>query len=91
MPATARLDMRIDPRLKADLERAASLSGSRSLSEFISQAIREKADKVLQEHERIVLGNQVFDAFLDACLQDSAEPSKPLREAAQAHDEAGFS
>lgn len=89
MPATARLDMRIDPQLRTDVERAAALTGARSLSEFVTQALREKTEQVLQAHERLVLGNQVFDDFFAACMAD-AEPAEGLRKAARLADKAGF-
>lgn len=89
MPATARLDMRIDPQLRSDVERAASLMGARSLSEFVTQALREKSQAVLQMHTRMVLSNQVFDDFFAACEQDE-EPSQGLRDAARLTDKLGI-
>lgn len=89
MVATARLDMRIDPQLREEVERAAALIGARSLSDFVTQALREKTRQVLQSHERLVLNNQVFDDFFTACMEDS-EPSEGLLEAARITDELGI-
>jgi len=67
MPASARLDMRLQPSLKQDAERAAALIGSRSLTEFVVQATREKTNTILQEKERIILSGRAFDNFITAC------------------------
>lgn len=85
MPATARLDMRIDPQLRADVERAATLMGARSLSEFVTLALREKTQQILESHERLILSNQAFDDFFTACTLDS-QPSKSLQDAARETD-----
>mgnify|MGYP000491572394 CR=1 FL=1 len=90
MPATARLDMRIDPQLRADVERAATLMGARSLSEFVTLALREKTQQILESHERLILSNQAFDDFFAACTLDS-KPSKVLQDAARETDTLGIS
>ena len=89
MVATARLDMRIDPQLREDVERAAALLGARSSSDFVTQALREKTRQVLQTQEQLVLSNQVFDDFFEACMEES-EPSKELLETARITDELGI-
>jgi len=89
MTATARLDMRLQPALKLEAERAAALVGARSLTEFVVQAIREKTATVLDEKEKIALSGSAFDAFIAACEQDSA-PGTALQKAAARHDEQGF-
>ncbi|WP_022951738.1 DUF1778 domain-containing protein [Leucothrix mucor] len=89
MAATARLDMRIDPQLREEVERAAALTGARSLSDFITQALREKTRQVLETHEKLVLSNEAFDDFFEACMKDS-KPSDELREAARVTDELGI-
>lgn len=66
-PTDARLDLRLDPEIKQLATRASQLAGSRSLSEFVIQAIREKATRVMEEAEVIRLSNDAFDAFWQAC------------------------
>ncbi len=90
MSATARLDMRLQPSLKQDAERAATLAGARSLTEFVVQAIREKTASVLEEKENITLSGRAFDHFMAACELD-ATPGKTLKRAASDHDAQGFS
>jgi len=89
MPATARLDMRLQPSLKQDAERAATLIGARSLTEFVVQAIRDKTALVLDEKEHITLCSRAFDDFMAACEQDVA-PDSALKQAAADHDAKGF-
>ena len=89
MPATARLDMRLQPSLKQDAERAAILTGARSLTEFVVQAIREKTEMVLEEQTSIRISNHAFDQFMAAC-EENHSPSKTLEKAASDHDRLGF-
>ncbi len=72
MTATARLDMRLQPSLKQDAGRAATLIGARSLTEFVVQAIRDKTASVFDEKEHITLPRLAFDDFLTLgiCLSE---------------------
>jgi len=93
MSATARLDMRLQPSLKQDAERAATLIGARSLTEFVVQAIHEKTAAVLDEKEHITLSRRAFDDFMAACEQASEQDTTPgsaLKQAAVNHDAQGF-
>jgi uncharacterized protein (DUF1778 family) len=56
---------------KALLVRAATLSGQ-TLSAFMSSAIEEKAQRVIAEHERIVLGERARVAFFSALAHPTA-------------------
>ena len=89
MAATARIEMRVTPDVKREAERAAALLGMKSLTEFITQAVHEKAQAVIQSQERITLSNDVFDQFFAACEAD-AEPSEKLRSIAEKVDRQGF-
>lgn len=79
-PAAARLDLRLDPEIKQLASRASALSGSRSLSEFVIQAVREKTARVMEETEVLRLGNAAFDAFWAAC-ETAPAPNKVLKAA----------
>ena len=48
--ATARLEFRVSPQQKSEIERAAELSGE-SVSMFARTAAEEKADRLLREYE----------------------------------------
>jgi len=80
--ATTRLDMRVPLEIKELAEKSSALLGSASLTEFVVQAIREKATRVLAEANAITLSNQQFDAFMTACQH-------PL-DATKRFDEAGY-
>ena len=74
---STRLDLRMDPAVKELATRASALIGSKSLSEFVVQAIREKSARVIEEAEVIRLNNEAFNAFMAACEADS-EPNEAL-------------
>ncbi|WP_417500967.1 DUF1778 domain-containing protein [Marinobacter sp.] len=73
----ARMDLRVDPAIKDLATRASALLGSRSLSEFVIQAIREKATRVIEECEVISVSNQSYNAFVAAC-EAPPEPNAAL-------------
>ena len=68
----ARLDLRLDPEIKNLASRASALVGSKNLSEFVVQAIREKASRTIEEAEVVRLNSEAFSAFQAAC--QSPEP-----------------
>lgn len=80
-PSNARLDLRLDPDIKQLASRASALCGARSLSEFVIQAVREKALRVMEEAETLQLSNRAFDAFWQAC--EAAPPPNAALQAAQ--------
>ncbi len=78
--ATTRIDMRIDETVKAAAEKAAALEGMKSLTDYIVQLIEKDAQRVIKAHGMIVLKDNVFDRFIQAC--DAADaPNQKLREA----------
>ena len=87
--ATSRLDMRIDDEIKAVAEKAAALQGRRSLTEYITRLIEEDARRVIKEHEAIVVQDDVFDRFMDACEAADA-PNQKLRDARDIANERGI-
>ncbi len=84
MDTNARSDKRIDCRVSSDSKslftRAAELSGS-SLSSFVIEAARERAIRIINEHESLVLNNKARDVFMNA-LANSPAPNAALRRAA---------
>lgn len=80
MPATARLEFRVQPEQKRRLERAAELTNE-PLSEFVRGAAEGRAEQVLQEFDaRILVPATFFDDML-AALEEPARPNEPLRRA----------
>ena len=78
--ATTRIDMRIDETVKAAAEKAAALEGMKSLTDYIVQLIEKDAQRVIKAHGMLVLKDDVFDRFIQACDAANA-PNKKLREA----------
>lgn len=69
----ARLDVRLDPEIKTLASRTSALLGSTSLSEFVVQAIREKASRIVEDAEVVGLNSEAFAALQAAC--ESPEPA----------------
>ncbi|MGO2498927.1 MAG: DUF1778 domain-containing protein [Vibrio litoralis] len=84
--ATARLDIRLDEEIKAKAEKASALLGLRSLTEYVVRLMDEDATHVIEEHESIVVKDNVFDEFMIAC-DKAKSPNQALLEAAKLADE----
>ncbi|MCG8472370.1 MAG: DUF1778 domain-containing protein [Desulfobacterales bacterium] len=79
---TARLDMRLDDKIKAKAEKASALLGMKSLTEYVVKLMDEDATRVIRENDRITLEKDQFAEFMEAC--DKAEkPNRALRKAAE--------
>jgi uncharacterized protein (DUF1778 family) len=78
--ATARLDMRLDLKIKEKAEKASALLGMRSLTEYIVRLMDEDASKVIAQHESMAVGDDVFDHFMHAC-ENARQPNQALRDA----------
>lgn len=78
-------DQRIDCRVSTDSKRlfarAAELSGS-NLTTFVIEAARERAIRLIEEHERLVLNNESRNVFMSA-LANPPAPNAALRSAAE--------
>lgn len=77
----SRFDARISGEQKEFLERAASLGGYRSLSDFVLSTARDKAREIVNEHERIIASQRDSEIFFNAIL-NPGEPVDKLRKAA---------
>jgi uncharacterized protein (DUF1778 family) len=76
-----RVDFRISSEFKTLFSRAAEISGV-NMSAFIIEAAHERAVKLIEQHERIVLNNDARDVFLNA-LAHPPQPSDNLRRAVE--------
>ncbi len=74
-----RMHFRLDTTSKSKIERAAAYS-HKSVSDFVLTNAVDAAEKVIREHERIVLSDRDRDMFFEAIL-NPPEPNKALREA----------
>jgi len=75
----ARLSCRVSARIKQRAEEAAMLLGQ-SITNFTEAALEEKAQAVLERHERVVLSERDFDRFA-ALIEMPSPPTLELREA----------
>ena len=75
-----RIDCRVNSESKQLFARAAKIAGL-SVTAFMVEAARERATRVITEHERLVLNDQARDVFMDA-LSNPPAPNARLRAAA---------
>jgi uncharacterized protein (DUF1778 family) len=77
----ARFDAKLPEKQKDIFERAAQIGGYRTLTEFIISSAQEKADEIIERHERILASNEDREVFFDAILTPP-EPNAKLKKAA---------
>ena len=77
-----RLDVRVNPEVKQEIEYAASLSGQ-TVSNFVLGATVRTAREVIRESSVIKLSNRDRDRFLAALDRDDAKPNAALVRAAE--------
>ena len=82
---TSRIEARVSQPTRELCLRAASLQGL-SLSDFVVDAVLEKAQRVVRDHEIIVLSEEASKAFF-AALMAPPEPNDALRRAAERYRE----
>lgn len=76
-PDSARINLRTSPEAKRMIERAATLMGT-TVSAFMLQHAYEAARRVVADNDTLLLSQQAFEAFVDAC-ENPPEPSEALR------------
>ena len=76
-----RIDCRVSSDSKSLFSRAAELCGV-TLTSFMIESARERAIRLIDEHERLVLINEARDVFLNA-LSHPPAPNANLRSAAE--------
>ena len=85
-PATVkreRLEARVSPEQKALIERAAQLQG-RSITDFLVASAQQEAERVIREHEVLVLSPRDSEAFVRALL-NPPPPNEALCAAFRRH------
>ena len=78
----ARFDTRLPKEQKQFFEKAAMLGGYRSLTDFIVQAVQEKAKEIIKERELIIASEQDSEVF----FAEITKPMNPNRYLIQALD-----
>lgn len=77
---TTRLEVRIDAKLKAKAEKASALLGAKSLSAYLISLMDESATKVIAQHESMIIKDDIFDRFMNACAE-ARKPNQALIDA----------
>ena len=80
-----RIHLRLDARTKRKLERAAAYE-EKTVSDFVLANAAAAAERVISEHEKVILSAADWEAFYDA-LVNPPEPNARLKEAARRHRE----
>jgi|GEM_PF-636045 len=85
----ARFDARLSAEQKQFFETAASLSGFKSLSEFVIHATQQAAVAIVTQHSQLQLSNKDSRLFFDALLA-STQPNAALKKAARKYKKAAL-
>lgn len=75
----ARLEARVDPKVKAMWQQAAELQGT-TLTDFVVTSLQEAAMKVIRSHQSMQLDREDTEAFVTAIL-NPPEPKEELKTA----------
>jgi uncharacterized protein (DUF1778 family) len=78
----ARFDAKIPKVQKELFEYAASLGGFRTLTDFVINAVQEKANAIIREHNTIIASEKDREIFFDALMHPKG-PNQKLRDAAE--------
>lgn len=76
----ARFDARLSKEQKQFFEKAASLGGFRSLTDFVILTVQEKAKEIVREKEQILASERDSQIFFDAITKPK-KPSTTLKNA----------
>ncbi|PKL78979.1 MAG: DUF1778 domain-containing protein [Candidatus Melainabacteria bacterium HGW-Melainabacteria-1] len=87
--ASTRLDIRLDEAIKEKAEKAAALLGLKSLTEYVVRLMDQDATQVIAQHENLVIADNLFDQFMQAC-ETTEPPNQALRDAAAFTQEQGL-
>jgi uncharacterized protein (DUF1778 family) len=80
--AKTRFDTRLSVKEKKLLEKAASIGGFRSLSEFVLRAAQRQAEEIIRKHELVIASEKDSAIFFETILNPEA-PNKKLKDAAK--------
>ncbi len=84
---SSRFDARLTAAQKEILQRAASIGGFRSLSDFVISSAQEKAHQIIEKYNSFLHSEKDREIFFDA-LMSPPEPNEKLKEAARLYKEA---
>jgi len=81
----ARFDTRLPKEQKQFFEKAAMLGGYRSLTDFIIQAVQDKAKEIIKERELIIASERDSEIFFNE-ITNPGSPNKSLRKAVEGYE-----
>ena len=81
-----RLDLRISQKQKNTFEQVLELGGFRSLTDFLISAASEKAEAIMERHNKWLVSENDRKIFFDALLNPPA-PNDKLKAAMKRHGE----
>lgn len=81
----ARFDTRLSRTQKLFFEKAAALGGYRNLTDFVMQAVQEKAKEIIKEREQIIASEKDCEVFFNE-ISKPQSPNKSLRQAAEKYN-----
>ena len=81
----ARFDARLSKEQKQFFEKAASLGGFRSLTDFVILTVHERAKEIIQEKEQIIASERDSQIFFDAITKPK-KPSTTLKNALEEYN-----
>jgi uncharacterized protein (DUF1778 family) len=70
-----RINLRLSPRAKRTIERAAAYA-DKTLTDFVTEVAIERAEAVVQAHETIALSPEAWDEFCRMLLDPPAPDAK---------------
>ncbi len=77
-----RFDTRISTDQKILFEKAASIGGYRSLTDFMILTMQQRAKEIIEERERVIVTKRDSEIFFEA-ISNPAEPNEELQLAAK--------
>lgn len=77
-----RVEIRISSHDKKIFQKAQKLSGDKSFSSFIVRIVKQQAEEIVAENDRIIASEKDREIFFDAVFGES-EPNENLVEAAK--------
>ena len=78
----ARFDTKLSRAQKQFFERAATLGGYRSLTDFVLSSVQEKANEIIKESELVLATQKDSKIFFDA-IMNADKPNADLAAAAE--------
>jgi uncharacterized protein (DUF1778 family) len=83
---SARLELRLPRQKKEYFEEVAALGGFKSLSDFIMDSANQMADKIAEEHSKILATERDRNIFFDT-LMNPPKPNQALKKAFKKYNE----